>query len=83
VIETVQVEDDTETDWTEQMEIAVERVMVVAETLKEDHLLMQGARRLLDLMDGISPCFGRRIFEAVAGALMVEAVEQQRKARSK
>jgi hypothetical protein len=72
---------EPEPDWIVELSMATERVMVVAETLKEDRLLMQGARRLLADMDEIPSCFTRRIFEAVASCLVLEAAEQQRKAR--
>jgi hypothetical protein len=76
-----EVEEDTDPDWITEISMAVERVMIVEETLKDDRQLMQGARRLLADMDGIPSCFTRRIFEAVAACMTLEAVEQQRKAR--
>jgi hypothetical protein len=82
VIETVQAESDIEPDWVHELSLATERVMVVAGTLKEDRELMRGARRLLADMDGLSLGLTRRIFEAVAGVLVIEAAEQQRQARS-
>jgi hypothetical protein len=57
-------------------------VMVVAETLKEDRLLMPGARHLLEIAEVFPPGFSRRIFETVASCLMLEAADQQRKSRS-
>jgi hypothetical protein len=76
----VEVEDE---DWADELSAAVQRVMVAADALREDRDLMRGARHLLNVADGMPPDFYRRIFEIVAGWLMVEAAEQQRKARSR
>jgi hypothetical protein len=80
----VEAEDDTEAepeDWADELSVAVQRVMVAADALRDDRDLMRGARRLLDDVDGTTPDFFSRIFEVVAGCLMVEAAEQQRRAR--
>jgi hypothetical protein len=82
----LELEDDIENtgegDWVDEISAATERVMVAAGTLKEDRDLMRGALRLVSVMDGMPHDFSRRIFEVVAGVMMVEAAEQQRKARS-
>jgi hypothetical protein len=80
VIETMAEEVD-DTDWTDELSAVTERVMVVADALREDCDLMRGTRRLLTDMDGMPPGLSRRIFEAVAACLLGEAAEQHRKAR--
>jgi hypothetical protein len=76
VIETIAEEVD-DTDWTDKLSAATERVMVVADALREDCDLMRGTRRLLTDVDGMPPGLSRRIFEAVASCLVLEAAEQQ------
>jgi hypothetical protein len=73
-------DDDTEPDWVEQMGWAAERVMDLSETLAEDKLLMPAARHLLEMAEIFTPGLSRRVFEAIASCLVLEAAEQQRKA---
>ena len=80
VIETMAEEVD-DTDWTDELSAATERVMVVADALREDCDLMRGGRRLLTDMDGMPSGLSRRIFEAVAACLLGEVAEQHRKTR--
>jgi hypothetical protein len=82
-VQAVEANDDTEPDWVDQMGASVERTWDLAETLKEDKLLMPGARHLMEMAEVFPPGLGRRIFEAVASVLLLEAVERQRKARPK
>ena len=79
--ETVEADDEAKPDWIDQMAMATERVWDVAETLKEDRLLMAGARHLLEVAEIFPSGLGRRVFDAVAACLMLEAAELQRKSR--
>jgi hypothetical protein len=82
VIETVEAESDIEPDWVHELSLATEGVVIVADALKEDRELMRGALRLLADMDGVPCCLTRRIFEAVAQVLMIEAAHEKQKAQS-
>jgi hypothetical protein len=55
--------------------------MATAETLKKDCVLMSITRRLLEIVEVFPPNLNRRIFEAVASCLVLEAAEQRRKTR--
>ena len=71
--EDVEAVDEAKPDWVDQMAMATQRVMEIAERLKEDHLLMPGSRHLLKIAEGFPSRLSRHILEMMAFSLEREA----------
>jgi RNA polymerase-binding transcription factor DksA len=67
--EDMEAVDEAKPDWVDQMAMATQRVMEIAERLKEDQLLIPGSRHLLKIAEGFPSRLSRHILETMAFCL--------------